>query len=187
MRFDDGSTMRLYKQTIQDFSIYAGQELSEGQFMELQKAAGEMSARMRAVRIISASSVSKKDLENRLVMKGEAPEQAKQAIQWLEDLSLLDDRKTAEQVVHRCISKGYGIARAKQALYEKRIPKEYWDAVLMDYPDQQDTIITFLQSKLSENADERAVKRAIDSLLRKGHSYSQIRYALSQLELFDEL
>ena len=37
------------------------------------------------------------------------------------DLDLLDDRKTAEQIVSSCVRKGYGLARAKQALYEKKM------------------------------------------------------------------
>ena len=84
-------------------------------------AAGRMSAKMRAVRIVSASSVSKRDLEQRLVRKGEDPEQAKEAVQWMEDMNLVDDRRTAQQIVERCAAKGYGKSRAKQMLYEKRM------------------------------------------------------------------
>ena len=132
--FSDGSTMRLYRQTVEDFTLYAGRELETKEFSALQEAAGEMSAKMRAVRIISASSVSKKDLEQRLIHKGEDIQHAKQAVAWMSEMDLLDDRKTAEQVVHRCISRGYGINRAKQMLYEKRIPKDYWDDALSDLP-----------------------------------------------------
>ena len=84
----------------------------------LRTAAGQMSAKMRAVRIVSAARVSRRDLEARLVRKGEDPQQAKEAVAWMEDLHLVDDRATAEQVVSSCISKGYGLMRAKQALYE---------------------------------------------------------------------
>ena len=69
MRFDDGSSMRLYRQTVEDFGLYTGKEMTEQEHAELRKAAGEMSAKMRAVRIVSASSVSKRDLEYRLVQK----------------------------------------------------------------------------------------------------------------------
>ena len=175
VRFEDGSSMRLYRQTVEDFGLYTGMELTEQELKKLRNAAGAMSAKMRAVRIVSASSVSRRDLEERLVRKGEAPEQAKQAVTWLEDLHLLDDRNTAEQVVHSCISKGYGLSRAKQALYEKRIPKELWDDALEDYPDQLEFILKFLRSRLDENAGERDVKRAVDALLRRGHSYQTIR------------
>jgi len=175
--------MRLYRQTVEDFGLYPGLELSNEQISALRVDAGAMSAKMRAVRIVAASSVSKKDLEQRLIHKGENPEQAKAAVTWMADMDLLDDRKTAEQVVHRCIAKGYGLARAKQALYEKRIPKEYWDEVLENYPDQVDSIVMFLLSRLHNSADEKQLRKAIDALLRRGHSYSQIRRGLEQLEL----
>ena len=183
MRFDDGSSMRLYRQTVQDFGLYPGLELSVEEYKELKTAAGQMSAKMRAVRIVAASSVSKRDLEQRLVQKGEDPAQAKEAVAWMADLKLVDDRKTAEQVVARCISKGYGLARAKQALYEKRIPKEYWDEVLADYPDQTDAITEYLRSHLPEGSDDRQVRKVVDALLRRGHSYGQIRRALDRLAL----
>ena len=183
MRFDDGSSMRLYRQTVEDFGLYTGMELSEEQFAQLQTAAGALSAKMRAVRIVSASSVSKRDLEQRLIHKGEDPQQAKAAVDWMAELDLLDDRKTAEQVVSRCISKGYGLSRAKQALYEKRIPKQYWDEVLADYPDQTDAIVAFLRVKLGSSRDERDLRRAMDALVRRGHSYSEIRRGLEQLSL----
>ena len=173
--------MRLYRQTVEDFCLYSGQELDEHDMDNLRNAAGEMSAKMRAVRIVSASSVSKKDLEQRLIHKGERPDQAKAAVEWMSDLSLLDDRKTAEQVVSRCISKGYGLSRAKQALYEKRIPKELWDEVLADYPAQTDKIREFLESRLDENPDPKDVKRAVDALLRRGHTYGKIRRVLEDL------
>ena len=178
--------MGLYRQTVEDFGLYTGKELSEQEYEELLSAAGKMSAKMRAVRIVSATNVSRKDLEERLVRKGEDPLQAKEAVQWMEDLHLVDDRNTAEQVVHSCISRGYGLARAKQALYEKRIPKEYWDEALADYPDQQEKIETFLRSRLDEDSDQKQIKKAIDALLRRGHSYGNIKRVLNNLSFDSE-
>ena len=183
---EDGKKLALYRQTVEDFALYSGKELSDEEWKALQEHAGQMSAKMRAVRIVSASSVSKRDLEERLVRKGEDPDQAKQAVQWMEDLHLVNDRNTAEQVVHSCISKGYGLQRAKQALYEKRIPKEYWEEALEDYPDQMDKILSFLRSRLDEGSDGREVKRAIDALIRRGHSYGTVREALKIISLDSE-
>ena len=178
--------MRLYRQTVEDFGLYSGKELTEQEMKDLRKAAGEMSAKMRAVRIVSASNVSKRDLEYRLVQKGEDPKQAKQAVEWMSELNLLDDAKTAEQVVHKCIHKGYGLSRAKQALYEKRIPKEFWEDALADYPDQTEKILEFLRSRLKNGYDEKEVRRATDALLRRGHSYQEIRRAMQQMDFDDD-
>ena len=186
VHFSDGTVMRLYRQTVEDFALYTGKEFSDEELEALKEAAGQMSAKMRAVRIVSASSVTKRDLQQRLVRKGESEEQAREAVQWMSELDLLDDSRVAEQVVQRCISKGYGLQRAKQALYEKKVPKQYWDAALEDYPDQLEKIEEFLHSRLGSTYDEREVKRAIDALMRRGHSYSQIRKALNRLKLDQE-
>ena len=179
--FEDGTKIGLYRQTVEDFGLYIGKDLTEEEKAQLLTAAGKMSAKMRAVRIVSAASVSKRDLEDRLVRKGEDPEQAREAVAWMEELHLVDDRNTAEQVVHSCISKGYGLQRAKQALYEKRIPKQYWDEVLEDYPDQSEKIEKFLRSRLDADSDQKAIKKAIDALIRRGHSYGAIRSVLNDL------
>ena len=184
--FDDGTKLALYRQTVEDFGLYTGLELSEEEQEKLKTAAGAMSAKMRAVRIVSATNVSRRDLEERLVRKGEDPFQAKEAVAWMEDLHLVDDRNTAEQIVHSCISKGYGLARAKQSLYEKRIPKEYWDEALSDYPDQLDRIERFLLSRLDADSDEKQKKKAIDALIRRGHSYGIIRQALNNISFDSE-
>lgn len=186
LRFDDGKKLGLYRQTVEEFGLYPGKELSREELDRLLAAAGEMSARMRAVRIVSASNVSCMDLQERLIRKGENPDQAQQAVAWMEELKLVDDRKTAEAVVHSCISKGYGLARARQALYEKRIPKEFWEEALTDYPDQSEKIAAFLRSRLTSDSDEKQVKRAVDALLRKGHSYGRIRQVLRDLSFDTE-
>lgn len=180
---ETGKKMALYRQTVEEFGLYSGKELSEDTWEALLEHAGKISARMRAVRIVSASNVSKRDLQDRLVRKGETPNQAREAIEWMEDLHLVDDRNTAEQVVHSCISKGYGLARAKQALFEKRIPKEYWEEALAEYPDQMEYILRFLRKSLDAEPDDRQVKKAVDALRRRGHSYGRIREGLQLISV----
>jgi regulatory protein len=179
VKFSDGSSLRLYRQTVEDFRMYPGLEIEDLQ--ALRDHDSRYSAKMRAVRIISASAVSRRDLETRLVRKGESEEQAKAAVEWLADLNLVDDRQTARQIVERCIHKGYGLQRAKQALYEKQIPKDLWEEVLADYPDQTERIADFLRTKLRDPEDPKQVRRAIDAALRRGHSYGDVKRALEQI------
>ena len=181
VRLEDGSSIRLYRQTVEDHHLYAGLELTQQQLEALREDAGVMSAKMRAVRIVAASAVSKRDLQQRLERKGENPQQAREAVEWMEALHLVDDRETARQVVSRCADRGYGLARAKQALYEKKIPKEYWEEALADFPDQTEAILAYLHNKLDEDSDQRDVRRVTDGLLRRGHNYGEIRKALRML------
>ena len=179
VKFSDGSTMKLYRQTVEDFRMYPGMEVDN--LDAIRETNSRYSAKMRAVRIVSASAVSKRDLETRLVRKGETEEQAKEAVKWLSDLNLVDDRQTARQIVDSCVRKGYGIQRAKQALYEKQIPKSLWEEALEGYPDQLEAIVRLLQQKLRDPDDPKQVKRAIDAALRRGHSYREVKRALERI------
>ena len=186
VKFEDGSTLRLYRQTMEDYAIFVGREMDDNEIERLHTDAGKMSAKMRATRILASTDVSKRDLKQRLIQKGENPEHSAEAVAWLEDLNLVDDARTAEILVRRCAAKGYGLARAKQMLYEKRIPKEYWEAALADYPDQSEKIESFLRQRLDADSDDREVKKAIDALLRRGHSYGTIRRVLNDLSFDTE-
>ncbi len=183
LTLSDGSVLRLYRQTVEDFGLYTGLELDEEALKALKAAAGQMSAKMRAVRILSAASVSEQDLRQRLIRKGETQADAQEAVAWMQEMHLVDDAETARQIVARCIRQGYGPARAKQALYEKRIPKAFWEDALADYPDQTDTVTAFLRSRLGSQWDRRALQKAMDALVRRGFSYPQIREGLKALEM----
>ena len=182
----DGSVIKTQDYVIADLGLYSGMELDEAGLKALKTAVGKASAKVRAVRIVSASGVSKRELERRLTQKGETPQDAREAVQWLSDLDLLDDSRVAEQVVARCISRGYGLTRAKQALYEKKVPKKYWEDALVDYPDQAEKIEDFLRSRLDGESDSKEIKKCVDALMRRGHSYAVIRRALNQLRLETE-
>ena len=181
VRFDNGSSLLIFPSVIAEHGIYSGMELPEAALNSLKESNAAASAKERAVRIVSATSISKKELEKRLIQKGEKEENAKQAVMWLEDLKLLDDKQVAQQIVRNGLSRGYGASRIRQMLYEKRIPKELWEEALSDLPPQDDAIDTFLQRRFRGRKPDRAeCKRATDALLRRGHSWNDIRRALER-------
>ena len=177
----DGTVVKTQDYVIADLGLFPGAELGEEQLREFLAAAGLASAKNRAVRIVSASGVSKKELERRLTQKGEPAQDARAAVQWLSELELLDDAKTAEQLVRSAVHKGYGKARIKQILYEKRIPEEFWEDALSQMPDMDGAVDKFLSQRLKgRDPDQKELKRTIDALLRRGHSWSDIRAGLQR-------
>jgi len=46
--------------------------------------------------------------------------------------------------------------------------------------------VAYLNSHVPEDGDPKAVKKAIDALLRRGHSYGVIRRALEQISVETE-
>ena len=71
-------------------------------------------------------------------------------------------------------------------MYEKRIPKAYWEDALADYPDQWEKNESFLRSRLDGDSDQKQIKKAIDALIRRGHSYGMIRRVLNELSFETE-
>ena len=183
--FDNGTTKKYLPNVVAEQGLFVGMELSEAEFKALEDANSALSAKQRAVRIISASAVSKGDLEHRLTQKGENPEDARNAVEWLTDLRLLDDAETARQIVARGAARGYGAERIKQMLYEKRIPKQYWDEALETLPDMREALTDFLQKRLGDEPDEKTLRSATQAALRRGFTWSEIREALEQIKSYD--
>ncbi len=181
LRFDNGTSMLVFPSVITELNLYPGVEIPDAAMDSLRDTCGEASARERAVRIISAAPVSRRELQSRLVRKGETDEHAQQAVQWLDELRLLDDEQVALQVVRSGAAKGYGAARIRQMLYEKKIPKELWDGALAALPPREEAIDEFLRRRFcGAKPDQKELKRATDALLRRGHSWSDIRSALER-------
>ena len=181
LRFDNGETMLVFPAVIADLGLYAGIEVPEAALASIRETASQASAKERAVRIVSAAPVTKRELYHRLVQKGESEENAEMAVQWLEELRLLDDKSVAEGIVRSGAARGYGAARIRQMLYEKRVPKHLWDEALAKMPAQDDAIDAFLAKRFKGKTPDRAeCKRATDALIRRGHSWSEIKLALSR-------
>lgn len=179
LRFSDGTVLKAPDYVAAEQGLYPGAELDDAAVARLREAAALASAKNRAVRIVSAAGVSRRELEHRLTQKGETPEHAQAAVEWLSELNLLDDSKTAEQLVRSAVRKGYGKARIRQILYEKRIPQELWEDALAQVPDMEDAVDRFLAQRLrGASPDEKELKRTIDALLRRGHSWPDIRAGL---------
>ena len=177
--FDDETVLKTQPYLVADFGLYSGMELSEEEYRALLSAVGKASAKTRAVRIVAAAGVSEKELQKRLVQKGEAEDDAKEAVGWLKELHLLDDRETARQIVASATAKGYGKSRIRNILYEKGIRQEFWDEALSGLPEMDGAIDRFLSRRWQgKDPDEKEVKRTVDALIRRGHSWQDIQSGL---------
>lgn len=181
--FEDGKRLKAPAFKVVEMGLTPGAEVTPEVFLALENAQSLASCKERAVRILTASGLSKKELQKRLVQKGESEEDAEAAVAWLEELHLIDDLETAKQLVRSACLRGYGAARAKSILYEKGIPKELWDEALEELPEMDGAIDTFLRRKLDgRTLDAKQIKKTVDALLRRGHSYHDIQAGLRRYE-----
>lgn len=182
--FDDGTSMKVATRVVADRGLYQGMELSEDDLAALLDTAQKASAKDRAVRIVSATSISEKELRRRLIQRGERPEDAGEAVQWLRNLGAVDDEAMAGRIVSRCVDKGYGASRIRQELYQKGIPKEYWGEALEQLPDMSEAVDRFLERRFrGQEPDQKEIQRAIGALQRRGHSWEDIHAALRRYQV----
>lgn len=66
LRFDSGEAMLVLPAVVADLSLRPGMDIPDAARASLEAAAGSASAKERAVRILSAATVSRAELEHRL-------------------------------------------------------------------------------------------------------------------------
>lgn len=175
---EDGACLKVTEQELLDFQLHSGDELSAPQLTALKAAAGISNAKTAAAELIGRRAMSRRDLERKLRDKGAAPEEAAQAADWLTDIGALDDAAYAAMLVRHCGGLGYGPARTREKLYEKGVPRAFWEEALRELPPAEELIDCFLERKLrGKEPEEKEKKRLTDALLRRGFSWGEIRSA----------
>ena len=180
-RFDNDETVRTTLNVVSDLGLYSGKELSEEEFIRIQGDSSLALCKQRALRIIGARPMSRKELRNRLKEKGESEENADLTVEWLSDLRLLDDAQYAAMCVRHYAAKGYGKGKIQNELFRRGVPREFWETALEQLPDQDDTIDRLLRKKIrSENPDRDELHRAMDYLYRRGFRRDEINAAVAR-------
>ena len=181
--FSDGSELRAGLDAVADLSLYKGRELDEDEFSQLSSAAALSACKERALRLIGMRPMSCKELFDKLTEKGESPENAATAVSWLLEMHYMDDEQYAGMVVRHYAAKGYGVQRIKNELYRRGVPKKYWESALEEMPETEDTLYKLLCRKLRSDAPDKAeLKRAADSLFRRGYSWDEIKSAINRFQ-----
>ncbi len=181
LTLDDGSELKINVAIIADFSLFTGRELTEEELSSLKQRAGESAAKARALKIVNARPVSKAELYERLIEKGESEENAAMATEWMQSLGFINDKEYALLLARHYAAKGYGEGRIKNEFYRRRVPKELWEEALLELPPTDNAIDKFITSRLKgREPDKKELKRLTDALLRRGFGWDEIKSALSR-------
>ena len=184
---EDGSILRLSRNQIADFALYAGRELSDEEADRLTQAIENENFRAHALRMITDTPRSRKEFVKLLEKMDCPPEKAQEIADWLEDLGYLDDAAYAREVTELYTRKGYGVRKIRDELYRRGVPRELWDEALSQIEDNGPAIDAFLEKKLKGSHDPKDVKRASDALARRGYRWPEISDALRRygMEVYD--
>ena len=186
---DDGTLLRLGEGEVVRFALYAGMELTDALYDQLDEAARYAAVRERALDLIAARPLSRRELLDKLTAKPRDPKkrpadpaQAEAGADWLEGLGYLNDAEYARTVVKHYAAKGYGVRKLRDELWKRGVPREHWDAALAELAESgqgEEAIDALLRQKLKGRApDEKELKRASDALARRGYRWEEIKAAL---------
>ncbi len=163
-----------------ELRLFAGKTLEEPELATLRSSAALSLCKTKAVELLSYRPMSAKELRDKLIQKGEGPEAAEAAVDWLCEKGLLDDGRYAGMVVRHYAGKGYGEGRIRQELQRRGVPREFWEEALQELPEPEDKLNAYLKTKLKDPEDRAQVQKVSAALIRRGFSWEEIRTALAR-------
>lgn len=185
--FEDADLIRLTENEVLLHRLYAGKELSLAEYQALADQSRLTSAKHRAAQLISRTLVSRAELIARLNQKGERPRDSEAAADWLEELGMLDDARTAATVARHYARKGYGRRKIESELFRRKIPRELWSDALAELEAPAEEIDRLIERKLRGRVpDEKELGRLQGYLLRRGFSWQQVKEALERYGAEDD-
>ena len=185
---EDGTILRITENEVVAFGLCSDLELTEAQLEAIKKAAKAAAVREKAMDLLSARPLSRKELVDKLTARPRNKEKepladretAEAAADRLEELGYLNDQAYAHTVAEHYAAKGCGPSRIREELYRRGVPRDYWDEALEGLEAPDEAIDAFLQKKLrgADLTDPKSYKRAADALARRGFRWEDIKDGL---------
>ena len=175
---EDASEIRSTRGVVTDLRLYSGRDLEEDALEELRRRSAQALGRERALELISRRAMSRKELRDKLLQKGETEDTAEYCAQWLEENGFLNDESYAAAVARHYAAKGYGAGRVRSELSRRGIARELWDEAMEAMPEPDDKLEKFISSRLKDPQDRTQVQKISNALYRRGYSWEEIRSAL---------
>lgn len=181
VKLEDGDILRITEEELLRFGLREGMELTEETAERLRASARSSAACAQAAAIIGGRALSKRELTDRLVRKGNDHSDAQAAADWLEDIGAVDDAAYAAALVRHYGGKGYGPARVREELRRRGVDRELWEEALEELPDVAETLDKLIQKRCrGDLSDPRERRRTSDALLRRGFSWGDVRAAMGR-------
>ncbi len=178
---EDGSILRVGENELADFGLYSGMELSGETIAALTAAAGKGALREKALKLVAARPLSRKELLAKLTDEGdgECAETAGEIVDWLEELGYINDAEYAAAIARHYAAKGYGERKIQDELWRRGVPRELWQEAGEAAPPPDSGIDAFLRQKLRGKVpDEKELRRLTAALARRGHRWGDIKDGL---------
>ena len=144
-------------------------------------------AKNAAFQLLKIRNRSEKEIREKLTRKKYAQDIINQTIQYLKDVSLINDRQFARDWIQTRLNKPLGVRRIFFELKEKGISQETLEEEIKtataSYAEDEVALELGRKRKLKyQNLDEERIKRRVfDYLTRRGFSLESIKKVINKL------
>lgn len=183
---EDGSEFISTAGAVSELMLYSGKNITDEEIIRLKELTVRTLALEKAIDALSRRRMSAKELQHKLKEKGMDDEVAEYCVSHLQDLGYIDDEAYASAIVRHYAGKGYGRGRIRAELAHRGVPRDYWDSALEEYPDNNDKIDHFIETRLRDPDDRNEVRKVTAALYRRGYSWDEIRAAIRRFSSEDE-
>lgn len=184
---EDGQTLWLHSDLVQDAFLHVGSDLDEARIAELKRRAAEHRAYEYGLHLLDQRGYSYREMYDKLMHAPNAQEDAVlTALEKLTRYGFLNDARYAEELARHFVErKKFGIRRAEYEMKHRGLSQEDIDDALAEYDDAEKIsaqLLDILQKKyarvLTDPEDRKASEKVTAALVRRGFTYQQIRYAI---------
>ena len=162
--------------------IYNGKEVDSDELEEIRETINVRRAYNYAVSLLARRDHSEKELMEKLSRKGYT-DGAEEAVEKLRNSGYVSDERFARLYVRELRSlKKYGKRRIEQELYRKGIDRDIISEALDETDFDENELVALIERKYSRYlGDEKGIHKTINSLVRMGYGYGEIRDALKTI------
>lgn len=165
---------------LEENRISVGTLMDDDKLRDLISESAHRRAKEKALWLLSYRDHSSKELYDKLV-RDFSEEVAKDTVERMHELRLLDDESYARRLAKDLKSKHQSPSNIRYKLIQKGIDRESAESIVEDLDiDPVQEICTLISKKyLNKITDEKGLRRTVAALQRAGYKWSDIRSALS--------
>lgn len=177
----------LHADLVQAEFLRTGDDLDAERISDLKRRAAEHRAYEYGLYLLEKRGYSYRELYDKLMTAPNAQEDAVlTALEKLTRYGFLNDALYAEQLARHFVEgKKFGLRRAEYEMRHRGLAQADIDDALAEYDDAEKIsaqLLELLQKKyaryLTDPDDRKATEKVTAALVRRGYSYTQIRYAI---------
>lgn len=137
----------------------------------------------KALRLLEFRSHSEKEIRDKLIRAGSAPEDIDDTVDFLTEYGFLDDLKYAlAKSKDLAAFKKFGRKRIVSELKMLGIAGEYIEEAIAELEfNEEETLLPLMEKKLRGDFEKKSVERAIRYFAAKGYKYEDIKGCIETL------